>query len=477
MSLRKIDESIPIPTDIPKWESIQCKLVTPMYGGGVKSAEPDIQQPIRVTAIRGQLRFWWRLLASQKVFELPENVSIRQAEFALWGGMNDGDESGKASAVLLRVNNVLFAGKNTWELENATELYTKYAPNMSDILNYVLFPARPKKGQPHKIRLFKPQLTWQLEWLLDRHADIFFEIKEDKDGKKIRTFAQDKYDQLLPQLITTFRWWATFGGIGARTRRGCGAFIVEKSTLSEIVAPLSLDEIQEANCKLALIDIDRDAMIKELEQEQKQKKSNSEKEKSKREKDDAILAWELAVKRLRDFRQGVGIGRNPPSEKARTEKKPAGRSRWTEPDAIRRLTKTYPAKHAPVHEGGNQFPRGMFGMPIIFHFSGNHEPQKSSLQPKDKERMASPVIIRPIYQNQKWQAAALLLPYDFSKCVVELKNIHDDNGKDNTPKTWDKYEVELWNKETAKHIFPIESNGGEDPLKAFMTYFAKQNKK
>lgn len=435
MSLRKIDENITVPNladfqaAAPKWESIQCRLVTPMYGGGVKSAEPDIQQPIRVTAIRGQLRFWWRLLASQKVFRLPENLNIRQAEFALWGGMNDGDESGKASAVLLRVNNVLFENRNTWHEQSATEPYTEYAPRMSDILNYVLFPARGTD-----ICLLKPKFSWQLEWHIDKNAPIFWHT-EKKDGKEKRIqFLDETYQELSKQVIETLRWWTTFGGMGARTRRGCGAFVVEKSTLPEIEKPISATEMTDAGCRLAI---------------------------AKNETKDALTAWKIAVQRLRDFRQGVNVGRNEPSDEARAAGKPAGRSRWTEPDAIRRLIDKYPAKHKPEHEGGNQFPRGMFGMPIIFHFGDREEPSDTSLQPVDKERMASPVIIRPILQNGQWKAAALLLPHDFSNLEVELK-IEKNNKKP----------VVLLDKGKANDIKPIAGNGGRDPLSAFMNYFA-----
>lgn len=48
------------------WQEICCELVTPMYGGGVQAAMPDVSMPIRATAIRGQLRFWWRLLEFER---------------------------------------------------------------------------------------------------------------------------------------------------------------------------------------------------------------------------------------------------------------------------------------------------------------------------------------------------------------------------------------------------------------------------
>lgn len=42
--------------------TVCCELITPMYGGGVKAGRVDCKMPIRASALRGQLRFWWRLL-------------------------------------------------------------------------------------------------------------------------------------------------------------------------------------------------------------------------------------------------------------------------------------------------------------------------------------------------------------------------------------------------------------------------------
>ena len=76
-----------LPESKGDWQKIRCELVTPIYGGGVQAAIPDISMPIRATAIRGQLRFWWRLLA-QKKWHLS-GKSLREAEFRLWGGIGE----------------------------------------------------------------------------------------------------------------------------------------------------------------------------------------------------------------------------------------------------------------------------------------------------------------------------------------------------------------------------------------------------
>lgn len=60
-----------------------------MYGGGVDAATVDLKMPIRVSAIKGQLRFWWRLLAKNKkddTWDFNGNLkNIRDAEFAVMG--------------------------------------------------------------------------------------------------------------------------------------------------------------------------------------------------------------------------------------------------------------------------------------------------------------------------------------------------------------------------------------------------------
>ena len=406
----------------PIWNSMRCRLVTPMYGGGVQAAIPDIKMPIRAAAIRGQLRFWWRLLAKQKWGLQGE--ALCQAEWALWGGMETNNTDGQASKVFLRVKEIKFKGKPVEILlrDALTDLFTEYAPH------YALFPARLTQGQAPSIRLFKPDLKWELHWRLAASAS-------EKDKQ---------------QVLETLRWWAMFGGVGARTRRGCGAFIVETCSVEEIMQPISAEEAKAAGCRL------------EMRQESSQ---------------NAMGAWEEAVKRLRDFRQGEGVGRNKGCNKGHCR---PGRSRWPEPDAIRRITKHPCGHHQPEHPEDNIFPRGMFGMPIIFRFMGGGKSADIQLLPKDKGRMASPLIIRPVINSQKnWVAAALLLPYEH---LMDLEATVEGGCLKG------KHMVKLWskNKELLKKLLkelpkellpikPIQQNGGENsnPLDAFLKYFTK----
>ena len=106
-----------------------------------------------------------------------------------------------------------------------------------------------------------------------------------------------------------------------------------------------------------------------------------------------------------------------------------GRSRWPEPDSIRRhkrrsRTRTSSPRHACQ---AGQYPRAAFGLPIVFHFkdSGRGDPRRMggkslTLAPTDtvdarqrpvrRDRMASPLILRPYFDGKQYRPLALLLP-------------------------------------------------------------------
>ncbi len=394
-----------------QWHSIQCQLVTPLYGGGVESATVDERMPIRVSAIRGQLRIWWRLLAKHK-WKLGSDVAIRQAEFALWGGMG---KEAHASEVFLKVENVGEATVVPYK-DYATKPNPKNPDKpFSTELAYVFFPAA-HEANPNVVThdVIKEGLTWDL------HFRFANSLQQDAER--------------VAQVVETLRWWGQFGGLGFRSRRGAGAVYASAcKSYPEIATVPSKQEVEAAGCKL----------------ETTQGKGS------------AIDLWKVAVGKLRDFRQAPNVGRNPSSTS------PAGRSRWPEPDAIRRIQKRASPKHEPVHKAGNVFPRGLFGMPIIFHFVDAGEPKDMQLKPKgkDKERMPSPIIIRPIFAGQdkdkiKWQPAALLLPFEhLNEMNVELKD--------------SSHEIALWKPSLAEHVRPIAEYNATNPLIAFMNYFKK----
>lgn len=213
------------PTDLPplaldaiaasathQWHNLDYILATPMYGGGVDAHTVDKDMPIRASAIRGQLRFWWRLLATH-CWKLGNTNAIRKAEFALWGGM--GDKDPLASKVLLKVGALQKLSVQPWAVYEINPNNNRYRglPKPKDWANvpYVLFPAQGKAPDtaeaqaPHA--LAQAGLAWQL--------GVAF------DGSIKHPATAEQQDQVWQAL----RWWSCFGGVGCAypTRFGGGA--------------------------------------------------------------------------------------------------------------------------------------------------------------------------------------------------------------------------------------------------------------
>jgi len=395
------------------WDSYRCELVTPLYGGGVKGGETDERMPVRVSAIRGQLRFWWRLLAMHKYKLSAQNA--RQEEFALWGGLA---ERPQASRVWLRVEDVSEPEVEAWaEFTKNNRGEWKALPDPKGWARdaaYALFPGQGKKPGSADAKdpaaLVKPGLTWTLNL-------AFRWLAGDPDGTERKTAEA--------RVLEALRWWASFGGVGARTRRGLGAVWIRD------LAPVDEKEAELAGCRLVLAGSGDP---------------------------DAGKSWQTAIKKLRDFRQAPGFGRNPGSDDPRRP----GRSRWPEPDAIRRLTGMHASRHAPEHRAGDLFPRAAFGMPIIFQFKDEKagDPASFTLNPAGAERMASPLILRPYQLASRWYPGALLLPtghLDEVALTMPARSVMQ-------PGSW-------WNPDMAEMIPPLAPHG-KDALSAFLHYFA-----
>src|SRR5271155_50413 len=74
----------------------EIELITPMFGGGAAPRANDTSFPIRTTAIRGQLQFWWRATVGAQYHTLAE---LRAAQSEVWGSTD------RASRVQVLVEN------------------------------------------------------------------------------------------------------------------------------------------------------------------------------------------------------------------------------------------------------------------------------------------------------------------------------------------------------------------------------------
>lgn len=206
---------------------------------------------------------------------------------------------------------------------------------------------------------------------------------------------------------------------------------------------------------------------------------------------DAIAGWNQAIEKLQSFRQGVNLGRNhkkdntgQPEYYDKQKKFPKqGRSRWPEPDSLREIHNTFSPQHEPTHIARPAFPRAVFGLPIIFKFKDdkNGDPSQSELRPAHSERMASPLILKPMATNQGYKAIALLLPDTALKNLkLQLHGIPEKPErltpkKENEwkEKDWEKWPENWWNEDKAEKVKPIH-NRGTDALSAFLDFFGGQ---
>lgn len=190
--------------------------------------------------------------------------------------------------------------------------------------------------------------------------------------------------------------WETFGGIGARTRRGFGALKgvrLDSSTVS-LPHPGNVQQWITENLRAHVAVGTCPDGVPHIEQGWQGKITAGQRS--------PVEAWKFLIRKLKEFRQQRP---GPPND--------PGRSVWPEPDAVRRITRQHLNKvvngqarrHEPVHSAGNIFPRAAFGMPIIFHFKDmnrsnpsdpNSDPKDTTLQGVNCHRFASPLILRPL---------------------------------------------------------------------------------
>lgn len=372
-------------------ETRAYKLITPLFGGGVEPKKCDPVKIIRETSIRGQLRFWWRAMRGTGSL-----ARMKQREQAIFGC---GGKNNKHSAISIFVEKVIQQkpivafkvvrrrdrnGQPAFDRNNnpAFDLDAN-----DKIAKYAAFPLLPDKNE-------SKSEGWESEKVF---LDVTFTVKisypkkieiKDKDGNI--SFTLNDVDK---EISAAFWAWETFGGIGGRTRRGFGAL-----QRTDVALPSANKEqennvltfIQNGLTEHLLQDgWDEDAEFPHL-QSLMINNNFVLKPFNNANQNNCLSAWKDLICALQEFRQSRVeiIGRNKPSI-----------SHWSEPDQIRRLFPPRPPKtnyaHTPQHAVG-KFPRAAFGLPIIFEFPQPNEPPKTELKPKEKDRLASPLILRPI---------------------------------------------------------------------------------
>jgi CRISPR-associated protein Cmr1 len=350
------------------------EFITPMFGGGVRldGAAPhhkaaDEVTPVRGASVRGQLRTWWRRACAAGL----DLETMRAREQILWGWASTKDRPAKGLvAIAVSAEGLTKESVAVYETGNPK----KPIDGFGAAIAYGAFPLQPSQGAAHQapgtLTRWKGKFSISLEMHpLGGYRDV---------AERAWGAPADLEQELWKEVQWAWLAFVTFGGLGGRTRRGFGAIRVVgggAKTLEYVTKELRWG--------------DRMAKLKACPQH-------------------AEKAQKDALAKLQSFRQGRNVGRNPGQQPNRP-----GRSRWPEPDEIRRLTKEADPSHRQPITSVRKFPRAAFGMPIIFHFQSRNDPGDTSLQPAARERLASPIILRPVLDpDASVHAVALRVPGD-----------------------------------------------------------------
>lgn len=419
-----------------------CTVLTPIYGGGEHSGQLAEKGP-RAPSIKGQLRSWWRRLTLSSVQQ--DHKALFAQETAIFGSARNEDAGGKSRVqlTLSSQNPATIKSSKDKEAGKNGPLGLRYSLGVLSGENPPL------------------QMSGKFDLTVRIHSELSVEQQQ--------------------SVVQALSWWAAFGGLGGRTRRGFGRIrlVPQTSDLAphlQMIDPIELLAAQNAPASLAA-----DNKFRLYQYGSANKGALF---------DNPLDALNKALASYATFRQMPGVGRNPvPSLSNRP-----GRSRWPEPDLVRRLTGEHHPNHAPTHAAGNVAPRAAFGMPIALDFKssgGKHgvEPAKTLLSPLKKgqyqplERMASPLIfsVRRVEQGGKvkWAAVLLVLPMEhITQSGLRVSVQYEDRRKRLSAKP-----VEIWpwaneaeQVRLSDTILPIREMRKidpkiKDPVGAFAHYF------
>lgn len=196
-----------------KW-SLNIKVITPMFGGGYQASEVDEVNIIRPAAIRGHLRFWWRATAGA---QYKTSKELYQAECDLWGGAG---EKGEPAAGKVTIQTTV---TKEGDVKSHQDLAPRSTPREGPCEGYLIFPFQKQTGDnPAPEASARLGVEFTLTIVLAPQLS-----PQQKDGVR-----------------RAIQAWLAFGGVGARTRRGCGALQVVGNDAGEWIPPAD-----PADCK------------------------------------------------------------------------------------------------------------------------------------------------------------------------------------------------------------------------------------
>ncbi len=369
----------------------EYELITPLFGGGVEPGEADPVTVIRGTEVRGHLRFWWRATRGGQFN--GDLIEMKKREDEIWGAASTADKPVHSQASIA----VTCTEEGT--PDHPFEVNQKRKPQArkgSLAPAYAAFPLQPSDEEAKQLS---------------------------RDGKEtkavcagVKFVLQISFKSEHRTEVEAALWaWETFGGIGARTRRGFGALHLvnnqERSLGEEKWREVDVDLPQSTGVvkkwiqdKFSAFEVkgkwhkDVPSLSGSLNQlkvvkAQIETKGDVGKGRGSGAKTTTVFTtqevWEYLINKLKKFRQArydKDGGKNVPNE--------YGLSHWPEANEIRR--RLNPTEEAEAAAVVRKFPRARLGLPINFHLPHDLGKPDVELRGTSSNRRASPLILRPL---------------------------------------------------------------------------------
>lgn len=333
----------------PELETRSYDLVTTtrMFGGSADNAARSDTLVIRPTAVRTELKRWWRALRRD-----PSPEALWKEESLLWGTASATGSRRSRVEVRVRVDRANLTSRRAIDVQGRDSSDSPYG--------YAMWPG--DMGQGTTVHTRMPGVSFELRL----------------------TAPSASFDSLEPAVLAM----VAFGGIGGRTRRGCGSLGFSGGEPLRARLPHTANDVRAFLAPMleeSAVGIDHGRL------------SGSRAVWAQTPRPGAESAWKEALDWLKVFRQGDADGRPARAGKY-------GRSKWPEADSLRNATGKWSNGHAPRHPSSSSWPRAEFGLPIPIKFApkdSHHEPGASELvwsdaAGKEHPRLASPLVLKPL---------------------------------------------------------------------------------
>lgn len=365
---------------------IELAVVTPMFGGGAVPREADPLLPVRGAAVRGHLRFWWRACHAH-LFADAEALFARES--AIWGAAGKAGTAEGPSAIQVEIS-ITNPGQprpyRPWYDGKDKHGQPQWKRRKTDYPDYALFPffGTPRHG--FDFEAWRPPPATPV-------VGVQFQLRlKASVGSGVQRLSFDELQQAAERAVAA---WVLFGGLGARTRRGCGSLQCTTDDVrfrprTERPAASDAEHWTQVAPDLWLRTlIDRQVGVTTLRSARLQAARAI----ASAPTADVVGAWKTAVELMQAFRQDVGVGRNAGKDSSNRP----GMSRWPEPYSVRNIWPGLDEKHnTETHPTVTFFPRADLGLPIVVQQLGPEPFPTLQGVGSGASRMASPIILKAL---------------------------------------------------------------------------------